>query len=112
MDRHRIEETRLITRRSARDQIFLAWDYRCSYCYEPLGRSPTLDHVVPRSKGGGQHWTNTISCCLMCNSQKGHREWREWYRQQEFWTLNREVAIQRWIDGDTEWPKPAAPQNP
>jgi 5-methylcytosine-specific restriction endonuclease McrA len=101
VDQHHIEETRLVTRRSARDQIHLAWNYQCAYCGDHLGRSPTLDHVVPRAKGGGQHRANTISCCLMCNSQKGHRDWQDWFRRQEFWTLSREQAIQSWIDGDS-----------
>ena len=52
MSQHRIEGTRLITRRSARDQILLAWDYRCAYCGDDLGGRPTIDHVVPKAKGG------------------------------------------------------------
>lgn len=97
VDKHHIDETRLITRRSARDQIHLAWNYECAYCGEALGRSPTLDHVVPRAKGGGQQRSNTVSCCLMCNSQKGHREWREWFRRQDFWSFAKEEAIERWV---------------
>jgi len=94
---HRIEETQLVTRKSARDQIHLSWNYQCAYCGDELGRSPTLDHVVPRVKGGGHQRSNTISCCLMCNSQKGHREWQEWFRQQVFWTAAKEEAIERWV---------------
>ncbi|TFH22063.1 MAG: ATP-binding cassette domain-containing protein [Myxococcales bacterium] len=52
VEQHHIDETRLVTRRSARDQIHLSWNYRCAYCDDPLGRSPTLDHVVPKVHGG------------------------------------------------------------
>ena len=31
----------------------------------------SLDHVVPRSKGGKLTWTNTVTACLSCNSKKG-----------------------------------------
>ena len=40
MDQHRIEETQLVTRKSARDQIHLAWNYQCAYCGDELNRSP------------------------------------------------------------------------
>ncbi len=47
---------------------------RCQYC----GRSyPTselsLDHVVPRSRGGETTWTNIVCCCVACNVRKGGR---------------------------------------
>lgn len=100
MDRHHIDETSLVTRRSARDQIHLAWNYRCAYCGDPLGRSPTLDHVVPKVHGGLTVRENLISCCLMCNSQKGHKEWVSWYRAQHFWTPLGEWAIARWVAGE------------
>ena len=39
---HRIEETQLVTRKSARDQIHLAWNYQCAYCGDELNRSPIM----------------------------------------------------------------------
>lgn len=58
---------RKITRRAvfARD----AWE--CQYC----GRkgSLTMDHVVPRSKGGDTTWENVVTCCASCNRRKGDR---------------------------------------
>ena len=32
----------------------------------------SLDHYVPRSKGGELSWTNTVTACLQCNSRKGN----------------------------------------
>jgi 5-methylcytosine-specific restriction endonuclease McrA len=100
VDRHHIEETRLVTRRSARDQIHLAWNYRCAYCGDPLGRSPTLDHVVPKVHGGLTVRENLISCCLGCNSAKGKQGWVDWYRAQPFWSAMGEWAIARWVAGE------------
>ena len=97
MDRHHIDGTRLVTRRSARDQIFLAWNYRCAYCGHDLGRSPTLDHVIPKVHGGSTIRSNMVACCLGCNSSKGHKPWVDWYRVQPFWSSLSEWAIAQWL---------------
>ena len=101
MDKSHIDGTRLVTRRSARDQIHLAWNYECAYCGNPLGRSPTLDHVVPKVHGGLTVRNNMISCCLMCNSQKSDKHWVDWYRKQPFWSSLNEWAIVRWLAGES-----------
>jgi 5-methylcytosine-specific restriction endonuclease McrA len=42
----------------------------CAYC----GRSAsTIDHVLPRSRGGGNTWLNTVAACSGCNQRKGDR---------------------------------------
>jgi 5-methylcytosine-specific restriction endonuclease McrA len=33
----------------------------------------TLDHVVPRSRGGRTSWDNVVCCCRRCNAKKGNR---------------------------------------
>jgi 5-methylcytosine-specific restriction endonuclease McrA len=33
----------------------------------------TLDHVVPKSRGGGNEWTNLVTSCFKCNLRKGNR---------------------------------------
>jgi len=43
---------------------------RCGYC----GMSAsTIDHVIPRSRGGADSWENLVACCLRCNNMKGDR---------------------------------------
>jgi len=37
----------------------------------------------------------------MCNSQKGHKPWVDWYREQPFWSSLGEWAIVRWLAGET-----------
>ena len=95
---HHIDETRLVSRKGARDQIHLEWNYECAYCGDALGRSPTLDHVVPKIHGGNTVRSNLISCCLNCNSRKGKQEWASWYRDQHFWTSEKEWAIAQWLN--------------
>jgi 5-methylcytosine-specific restriction endonuclease McrA len=43
---------------------------RCAYCG---GGATTIDHVQPRSRGGGDSWENLVACCLRCNNLKGDR---------------------------------------
>lgn len=45
-------------------------DHRCGYC----GRAAsTIDHVLPRSRGGADSWENLVACCLKCNNVKSDR---------------------------------------
>jgi 5-methylcytosine-specific restriction endonuclease McrA len=43
---------------------------RCGYCG---GVADTVDHVVPRCRGGKNTWTNTVAACGACNGAKGDR---------------------------------------
>jgi len=49
--------------------------FRCAYCADR--RASTVDHVVPRSRGGPNTWENVVGCCEPCNSRKGDRLLRE-----------------------------------
>ena len=44
--------------------------HRCGYCGGP---ATTIDHVRPRSRGGKNHWLNTVAACGGCNQRKGDR---------------------------------------
>lgn len=44
--------------------------FRCAYCG---GRAETIDHVVPRSRGGAHSWENCVACCAHCNHRKADR---------------------------------------
>lgn len=41
--------------------------YRCAYCG---GKADTVDHVIPRSRGGAHGWHNCVACCAACNHRK------------------------------------------
>jgi 5-methylcytosine-specific restriction endonuclease McrA len=43
---------------------------RCAYCH---GRGDTIDHVVPKSRGGAHSWENCVACCVRCNARKADR---------------------------------------
>ena len=42
----------------------------CAYCG---GAASTIDHVLPRSRGGANTWLNTVASCGRCNQRKGDR---------------------------------------
>jgi 5-methylcytosine-specific restriction endonuclease McrA len=47
---------------------------RCQYCGRRFPTSElSLDHIVPRSRGGEANWTNIVCCCVACNVRKGGR---------------------------------------
>jgi len=52
--------------------VLLRDELQCLYCGKRCApRELTLDHVVPRSAGGGFTWTNVATCCVACNRRKG-----------------------------------------
>lgn len=54
-----------------RNVVLARDDYTCQYCSKILSyREATIDHVVPRSKGGKNHWTNCVTSCKTCNKKK------------------------------------------
>lgn len=60
--------------RFSRANVLLRDDHTCQYCGERrLGRDLTFDHVVPRAQGGVTSWTNIVTACRACNSEKGSR---------------------------------------
>jgi 5-methylcytosine-specific restriction endonuclease McrA len=63
-DAHR----RKITRRA----VFARDRWTCQYCGHERGNL-TVDHVIPRSKGGDSTWENIVTCCAPCNRRKGDR---------------------------------------
>jgi 5-methylcytosine-specific restriction endonuclease McrA len=59
-------------RKISRRALFARDGWRCVYCGTASGRL-TLDHVVPRSKGGDSVWENVVTSCAPCNLRKGNR---------------------------------------
>lgn len=49
--------------------ILLRDKYRCQYCGVRGGSVMTVDHVVPKSRGGPSSWTNLVACCAPCNGR-------------------------------------------
>ena len=59
-----------------RSNILLRDDETCQYCGK-RSRDLTLDHIIPRSRGGQSTWENLVACCKHCNGKKGNRLLKE-----------------------------------
>jgi hypothetical protein len=70
---------------STRRRIYERDEYKCVWCSAPIvsianpahlpagTRQATVDHVVPRMRGGSNRPSNLITCCAGCNAKRGHR---------------------------------------
>ncbi len=60
-------------------RMVLARDaYTCQYCGKHFPKEElTMDHVVPKSRGGKTEWTNVVTACKKCNQRKGNRTPKE-----------------------------------
>lgn len=57
-----------------RKNVFKRDDYKCQYCAVKLdSENATIDHVLPRCRGGKHEWNNIVTCCLKCNRKKGDK---------------------------------------
>ena len=74
------------------------WDYKCAYCGSK--KELTIDHVVPRCKGGTDFTKNVVCCCHSCNQSKSHSPWEEWYFSQDFFSLKNYNKIINWMIPD------------
>ncbi|WP_347156810.1 HNH endonuclease [Pontibacter chitinilyticus] len=55
----------------SRHNIMRRDNYCCQYC--GAVRNLTLDHLLPRSRGGATNWQNLVTACSRCNTRKGDR---------------------------------------
>ena len=63
---------RMVQRKISRRALFARDGWRCVYC-GTAGSRLTLDHVIPRSRGGDSSWENVVTSCAPCNLRKGDR---------------------------------------
>lgn len=58
--------------------------FTCQYCgKKPEYDESTLDHIIPKSKGGETSWTNCVLACYQCNSQKADRQPHEAFKPKD-----------------------------
>ena len=81
-----------------RKDVIVKWLYKCAYCGD--GNNLTIDHVVPRSKGGTDFTKNVVCCCSDCNQRKGHEPWEEWFLKQEYFSEEKYHKIREWMQPD------------
>jgi len=88
--------------RANRNRIYRRDNHTCVYCGST--RNLTLDHVIPKSRGGKNEWTNLVTSCSRCNLKKADRtpdEARMKMKHQPFAPslVNENVTIQKiWND--------------
>ena len=57
-----------------RRNVFARDGHQCQYCgHTPPTQQLSMDHVLPRSRGGETNWENVVCCCVKCNTRKGGR---------------------------------------
>ena len=66
----------LMERRLSRRAVFYRDSFTCQYCGTET-RKLTLDHIMPRSRGGSHVWENVVSACISCNHRKAGSTPRE-----------------------------------
>jgi 5-methylcytosine-specific restriction endonuclease McrA len=100
------------TRALSRKNILLRDRNTCQYCSTCLPANElTLDHVIPRSRGGVSTWENLVACCHSCNRRKGNQmihelEDMQLMREPRPFSLHTSRHIMRMIGGsDHRWRK-------
>ena len=89
---------RRTARKKFRKDILDTWENKCAYCESD--RAHTLDHVIPKSKGGPTKRWNLVACCGVCNLSKSDEDHITWFRQQRFWSEDKELKILEWLNKD------------
>ncbi len=99
------------TRALSRKNILLRDRNTCQYCGQILGAGDlTLDHVLPRSRGGASSWENLVACCHGCNRRKGnqlpHEANMKLFRDPRSFNLHTSRHIMRMMGhSDDKWRK-------
>lgn len=100
------------TRALSRKNILLRDRNTCQYCGVILPSAElTLDHVVPRSRGGASTWENLVAACHSCNRRKGNHllseiDHMKLQREPRSFTLHTSRHIMRMIGhSDLKWRK-------
>ena len=90
-------------RRKFRQSIFESWEWKCAYCDKDLdSKSATIDHIVPKFKGGHNVKSNMICSCSKCNRSKGSVLLEDWYNpSNSYYSEERLGKINHWIEDNS-----------
>ena len=90
-------------RRKFRQSIFESWEWKCAYCDKELDtKSATVDHIVPKFKGGHNVKSNMICSCSKCNRSKGSVLLEDWYNSSNsHYSEERLGKIKHWIEDNS-----------
>ena len=65
----KIPFNKMLRSKPSRNAIYQRDGHKCQYC--GATRRLTIDHVIPKSKGGSDDWDNLVVACSRCNTKKG-----------------------------------------
>ena len=90
-------------RRKFRQSIFESWEWKCAYCDKDLDtKSATIDHIVPKFKGGHNVKSNMVCSCSKCNRSKGSVLLEDWYNpSNSYYSEERLGKIKHWIEDNS-----------
>ena len=90
-------------RRKFRQSIFESWEWKCAYCDKELDtKSATIDHIVPKYKGGHNVKANMVCSCSKCNRSKGSVLLEDWYNSSNsHYSEERLGKIKHWIEDNS-----------
>ena len=63
--------------RFARKNVLIRDNNKCLYCGIRVGKNTSIDHIIPRSRGGKTDYKNCVTCCKECNNKKADRTPKE-----------------------------------
>ena len=71
---HYIRVPRMRDKSPTKKNVLIRDKHTCQYCGRRFPSSElTLDHVIPKARGGRTRWDNLVACCRRCNARKGGR---------------------------------------
>ena len=89
-----------VARKKFRESIFEAWEYKCAYCEKDLCKlTATIDHIIPKHKGGHNTRNNLACCCSGCNQSKASAMPFEWFNQENRnYSDLRADKLKKWLE--------------
>ncbi len=67
----KIPFSKMASHKPSKNAIYRRDNHKCQYCGST--KHLTIDHVIPKSKGGGDTWLNLVVACSTCNTKKGDK---------------------------------------
>jgi len=62
----------------SRENVFHRDKFTCQYCGQHFKHNIlTIDHIIPKSRGGTNKWDNVVTCCYSCNERKADKSLRQ-----------------------------------
>ena len=89
-----------LARKRFRESIFEDWGWKCAYCDRQLNSgTATIDHIVPKHKGGHSTRANLACSCANCNRSKGSMGVFEYMNSSNLnYTEQRVDRIKKWME--------------